>query len=320
MALATLLACLLAWLGSQAANAQDRPAGQRAGLTGGQTLGGAFQWSDEMVYQGWRIQRHGLLGHVRLIDPENRRQALGSYSTCFNTFQQVRGQLPPLPKHVVIVVHGLGASREFLQPMADYLQSNGHYHVVNYGYASTLKNIEESAVSFRKMLENLDTVESVDFVAHSLGNIIIRRTLYDLSQLPQSPANRIAMRRWVMISPPNHGAEAASKFQHQAMLKTFSNVLAGPVIEQLDPENGWPNIEKTLATPSFPFGIIKGGTGNPRGILEVIEGDDDGLLGPTTQELDGAQEIIQVNGIHQAMPRLKEVQGKCLNFLNTGKF
>ena len=48
------------------AHAPRRPV-RRAGAP---TLGGGFVWSDEVIYDDWRIQKHAVIGHYRLIDPQ----------------------------------------------------------------------------------------------------------------------------------------------------------------------------------------------------------------------------------------------------------
>ena len=71
---------------------------------GSKTLGGRFTWSDEVVYHDWRIQRSAVVGHYRLIDPEDRRYTFGTLEHCLEELEAVKlkYELPPLPKYVVI--------------------------------------------------------------------------------------------------------------------------------------------------------------------------------------------------------------------------
>ena len=87
---------------------------------GAKTLGGRFTWSDEVVYHGWRVQRHAVIGHYQLIDPKDRRKARGTLEHCLEELEAVKlkYELPPLPKEVVVVVHGLGASRQFMNKLS----------------------------------------------------------------------------------------------------------------------------------------------------------------------------------------------------------
>ena len=70
-------------------------------------LGG---WSDEVAFRNWKVQRHAIIGHSRLLDANGHRVTFGSYETCFAAFKDATKDLEPLPKRVVIVMHGLGAT------------------------------------------------------------------------------------------------------------------------------------------------------------------------------------------------------------------
>ena len=295
--------------------------GEQAGglfAAGVPTLGGRFVWSDEVVNHGWRIQKHAVIGYYRLLDASDRRQAFGSFDTCLAKLNEVKiaQKFPPNPKEVVIVLHGLGAGRQFMEGLSNYLEENGNLATINVGYPSTLEDIDSYAASLDSVIRHLDGVERVSFVAHSMGNIVIRRYLNTLSRLDPSMRPPIEFKRMVMISPPNHGAELADQWADNKLVE----MAAGKPLEQLAPSNGWPELERQLATPEFPFGIIVGGRGDAEGYLDAIPGDDDALLSIETSKLAGASDFIQTKGIHQLMPQYKEVRAATLNFLINGYF
>src|SRR6266566_2674020 len=72
------------------------------------TLGGEQFWSDELVYGQWRVQRHALSGHYRLLDPANVRRAWGADQQCRAALdEQKRLQaIPLLDGRAVITLHG----------------------------------------------------------------------------------------------------------------------------------------------------------------------------------------------------------------------
>jgi len=288
---------------------------------GRQTLGGAFAFSDEVVYQNWRIQKSAVIGHYRLIDPKDRLVERGSFEYCLEELEKIKieKKLAPLPKEVVIVLHGLGAFRQYMEPLSEYLEEEGDLSVVNVGYPSTKGHIGEHAKSLTSVIKHLDGVESVSFVAHSMGNIVIRHCLKDLASLPPSEQPEITYERFVMIAPPNHGAEVANQVANLNIAK-IAEMVAGEAVEQLDPHKGWPTLEKRLATPDFEFGIIVGGVGDDEGYLDFIPGDDDMLLSKETCKLAGASDFAQVKGIHQTLPKNEQVQSYTLRFLETGAF
>ncbi len=288
------------------------------GGIGTKTLGGRFVWSDEVIYDGFRVQKHSTIGHYRLIDPEDRRRTFGTYENCLEELENIKKteKLASLPKEVVIVVHGLGASRQFMDQLAEFLKENGHFNVINFGYPSTNGDIATHAASLVNVLKHLDGVETVSFVAHSMGNIVIRHALADLAELPTAEQPKLKFKRFVMIAPPNHGAEIADEFVDNKLANTF----AGEPLQQLAPSKGWESLEQRLAAPSFEFGIIAGGTGDNDGYLAAIPGDDDGLLSVATTRLSGASDFIVIKGIHQLMPKNEQVQDATLRFLEKGYF
>lgn len=95
-------------------------------------------------------------------------------------------------------------------------------------------------------------------------------------------------------------------------------ILAGEAAQQLAPHRGWPELEKTLSTPDFEFAIITGGRGDSVGVLSQLPGDDDGLLTLETTKLAGAADFVQVEGVHQLMPRNQQVREMTLRFLKHG--
>ncbi len=285
---------------------------------GTRTLGGRFTWSDEVVYQDWRIQKSAVIGHYRLLTPDDRRYTFGTLEHCKAELEKVKVEknLPPLPKEVVIVVHGLGASRQWMNSLSEYLEKEGGLTVVNVGYPSTLNDIGEHARSLSHVIRHLDGVETISFVAHSMGNIVIRHCLSDLASLPASAQPEITYKRFVMIAPPNHGATAADKLGENKLAQLFG----GEAVQQLAPSKGWHTLEQRLAIPSFEFGIIVGGTGDDEGYLDAIPGDDDMLLSVATSKLVGAADFAQVKGIHQTLPKNEQVQQYTLRFLQKGYF
>src|SRR5690349_18171564 len=73
------------------------------------TLGGEQFWSDELVYQGWRIQQNVLTQHYRLLDPLDIRRAWGTDAQCRAAFEEWkrRDNIQPPAGQAVITLHGL---------------------------------------------------------------------------------------------------------------------------------------------------------------------------------------------------------------------
>ena len=50
------------------------------------TMGGLLFWKDKAEIQGWRLQRHILTGHWRLLDPDDVRCAWGTNAKMVDIF------------------------------------------------------------------------------------------------------------------------------------------------------------------------------------------------------------------------------------------
>jgi pimeloyl-ACP methyl ester carboxylesterase len=304
-------------------NPKEKSGGQNSlGLDslrlGSRTLGGRFIWSDEVVFHGWRIQKNAVIGHYRLLDDRDRRHARGSLETCLTKLDEIKQtkKLPPMPPKVVIVLHGLVANRQMMAGLADFLKNKGKLTTVNVGYPSTMASIEEHALSLASVIQHLEGVREISFVAHSMGNLVIRHYLNDIELLTPAARPKVQFKRFVMISPPNHGATMAGNFADSKLVQAA----AGESLQQLAPNRKWPELEKRLATPNFDFGIIAGGTGDRDGYLQALPGDDDSLLTLETTKLAGASDFVQVKGIHQLLPQSKQVRLVTLRFLLKGYF
>ncbi len=283
---------------------------------GWKTLGGPVLWTDYVVHADWRIQKHVHQGHYRLLDARERRVASGSFEHCYQVFHQrrVSGQIEAMPRRIVILLHGLAGTRRLMGELGDYLNEQGGFYVINFGYASTKASIQELSVALENVVRNLDGVQEVSFVGHSMGNILVRHMLYRFQVHGNPPP--IAFHRMVMISPPNHGAYLADTIGQSRLVQ----LALGESVDQFAPNRGWPALEQQLLTPYFEFGIIAGGRGNDRGYLPRVAGDDDGLISLQTHMLDGASGFIQVGGLHQIMPRYASTKAATLRFLQYGHF
>jgi pimeloyl-ACP methyl ester carboxylesterase len=284
------------------------------------TLGGRTDWSDVVIFHDWRVQQHSVMGHYRLLDPQDRRVARGTLFDCLSRLYLIRDErkLAALPKEVVIVMHGLGGYRHRMQGMVDHLRDSG-FTVLNFGYASTRGDMGASARSLAEVVHFLTGVETVSFVTHSMGAVVVRRYLHDVAQRAPERRPQVVYKRFVMITPPNHGAEILDTIPNEGLMRLVAEQRGGAYAE-LSPVRGWPELAPTLATPDFEFGIIAGGTGNDRGYLAEVPGDDDGLLSVATMQLAGAADYLQTGGVHQLMPDYVEVRAATVNFLRYGYF
>jgi len=273
------------------------------------TLGGMQVWTDEFVFRGWRIQRNALTGHYRLLDAADRRQANGTYEECHERFETLRTDLAldPIKGRVVILVHGMTGQRSDLRELAVLLKENCQLTTIEFGYASTRASLDDHAAALAKVVERLGPdVDHIDFVGFSMGNLVIRRYLFDHED------DRV--QRFVMIGPPNQGAELANLWADHPLFLP----VVGAATYQMGP--GWEHTVKKLAVPRCEFGIIAGCGGRPDGYSAKLPGDDDLVVSVATTRLAGAHDTVELQSIHHFLPSHHRCREYVLRFLQKGHF
>lgn len=308
------LALLLALLASPAAAFPPGKPGEE--LLPMPTFGGQQSWSDELFFHQWRIQQNATGHDCRLLDSRGLRYAAGTYEQCLAVLEDVkrRQKLPPMAGKAVIVLHGLGRSHTNMETMAQYLRDNGHYTVFNVTYSSTRREVGQHARSLAHVIEHLDGITEINFVAHSLGNIVVRHYLGDQTdpQHGRRPDGRI--RRFVMLGPPNQGSIAAATLADNMLFR----YVAGPSGQQLGAQ--WAQIQPHLVTPACEFGIIAGGREDDKGFNPLLKGDNDGLVTVDSTKLAGAADFLVVPVLHSSLVDEPRVMRCALRFLEHGYF
>lgn len=316
------IACLLALIAAAVGlelKAEDEMSARSTGLPNVKlpTLGGKQLWADVHFFHGWRIQRDVLTDHYRLLSPKNVRQAWGSREACLAKLDEIRQkeQLPPMSGKAVVVLHGLGRSRDAMSRLATTLQKDGGYHVFNVGYPTLMGSIGDHAKTLDSVIRSLDGIEEINFVCHSLGNLVVRRWLYDTRD-PNTglPRENGRLGRMVMLGPPNQRPALASKVGRLRLAAT----IGGKAFREL--AEGWEAIAPTLVTPPIPFGIIAGGRGDDDGYNPLVPGDDDMIVSVDSTKLGGASDFVVLPVLHTFMMNDQTVQKYVLQFLKSGYF
>lgn len=320
----TLLCWLAIWCGWAGTAAADEPSegvepepGEPAAPKWKlRTLGGKQFWADELHFHAWRIQRNVLTGHHRLLDPRDQRHAWGTFDECHARLEAIKQdrKLPPMQGEAVIVLHGLFRSRTAMENMCAFLRDQGGYTVASISYPTTRGELRDHAQSLASVLAHLDGIDRIHFVAHSLGNLVIRHYLADATDpaTGRTPDSRIG--RFVMLGPPNHGAEIAGKL----IPLDVTGQIAGMAARQI--ARDWPGLEAKLATPACEFGILAGGRAGEQGFNPLLTGDNDLVVEVASTRLAGARDFRVLPVVHTVMMNDAKVQAFTLHFLQHGCF
>jgi hypothetical protein len=186
--------------------------------------------------------------------------------------------------------------------------------VLTIGYPSAMAEVEQHACGFARVLQNLEGVEEINLVGHSLGNIVTRRYLFgQFADLPDCKSDP-RIKRIVMVGSPNNGAQFAK-------LLTSNSIAEKLMIQPgLQLGVGWDALAEKLATPSVEFGIIAGGKGDGVGYNPLLEGDDDMVVTVAETRIPGARDFLLVPTLHTFMMDNEAVQKATLRFLEHGHF
>ena len=271
------------------------------------TLGGRQFWADVAHFHQWRIQENVLTRHYRLLDGADVRHAWGTLQQCRDALQAIRNErkLPPMEGEAVILLHGILRSSKSMLPMRQHLTDAG-YQTFSFDYPSTQVDIAQSAEYLHHVVESLEGVEKIHFVAHSMGGLVVR------AYLGAHQDSRIG--RLVMIATPNQGAELAD------LLKTNSlyRLIYGPAGQQLiTPVTG--AFIGDLAVPNVDFAVIAGGRLTDSGYNPFITGDDDGTVSVSSTRLAGASDSCVLPHLHSFLVRSPACQAATTLFLKEGR-
>ncbi len=280
------------------------------------TLGGIEFWADEQIRHGWRIQRNVITGHFRLLDEDNVRHAWGTAEQCQQALDTVARQQrwPATKGRVILVLHGLGSFRGRMQHVIDALAQLPDAEVYGVGYPSLMADVDSHATQLARVVSGFADAQEINFVGHSLGNIVVRRLL--AQQMEANPEGRHdeRIKRIVMIAPPNNGSLRAAAWADNPLFKT----VMGETGQQLGAK--WAELAKQLATPQCEFGIIAGARGDNNGWNFNIPGDDDGTISVTTTLLPGAADFVTVPVLHTLSESNPDVLKLTTTFMRQGYF
>lgn len=271
-----------------------------------QTLGGRQFWGDVQFFHGWRIQRNVFTGHHRLLDDKDWRHASGTLEHCREKLAEIRRdrQLPPMSGEGVLVLHGIVRSSKSIYRVTEHLRNEG-YTAFPVEYPSTQISIPEAAEQLNSIIENLEGIERLHLVGHSMGGLVIR------AWFAQHRDPRIG--RVVMLGTPNYGAEMADLFERNLLFR----VVFGPAGRQLVTSDS--GLIPQLPIPPCEFAVIAGGLGDGQGWNPLIPGDDDGTVAVRSVRLAGAADASVVPKLHHALLGDPGVSQQVVSFLKTAR-
>ncbi len=211
-------------------------------------------------------------------------------------------------QEIVMLLHGLARTSRSMKRMQKALTDAG-YAVHSMQYPSRKNTVQQLADEhLAPLLAQCQAAKParIHFVAHSLGNIVLRQ--YFASHRLEN-AGRI-----VMLAPPYQGSEVVDKLGSFSLFRWIN----GPAGLQLGTAgNSLPN---RLPAPPVEVGVIAG-TRSINWILSaLIPGINDGKVSVERTKLAGMKDFAAVNTAHPFIMRNPKVIALTLSFLRQGSF
>ncbi len=270
------------------------------------TLGGKQFWGDVQNRSGWRIQHNVITGHFRLVDSRDIRRAWGTQIACETELDSLFPSQPDADgrRTAVVVVHGIVRSSKSFAAMKQPLEQAG-YLVLDFDYPSTQVSVTGSANYLRGVIAKIEHVDTIHFVTHSMGGLLVRAYLAAEDRDPRCG-------RVVMLGTPNHGAAMATTMRGNWLYR----FIYGPAGQELP---GVANaFLESLPAPPGEFAIIAGASGTEQGWNPLLTGDDDGTVRVEETRLAGAADFMTVPCLHSWLMSDPTVIDATIRFLDQG--
>lgn len=209
-------------------------------------------------------------------------------------------------KDHVVLLHGLLRSSDSMGKMEKALSAAG-YKVSNIDYPSRKYPIEELAKKVRReIIEVSDDEDTLHFVTHSLGGILVRHIQ------KHEPLDNIG--KVVMLAPPNQGSEVVDKLGKWRLFRWIN----GPAGSQLGTDEE--GFVKSLGPVDFELGILTGDRSMNFILSLMIPGKDDGKVSVDNAKVEGMDDFMVVHTCHPYIMKNKTSIYQTVHFLHSGKF
>jgi len=214
----------------------------------------------------------------------------------------------------IFLLHGMGRSVASMLILAGRLQRVGHRPSL-FGYSVSRDKLGDISARFKehvRVVLSADAAEAAgvdagtdsgraplpySVVGHSLGNVVVRMTLPEMSP---------GLRRLVMLAPPNRPPVSARYLERNAVFRRLTQEAGRRLLD--------PDFFAALPPPGVPV-LVVAGTAGPRLPWLPFGGEpNDGVLLVSETHLAGARQL-EVDGYHTFLMNRRDVFHAVAGFL-----
>lgn len=209
-------------------------------------------------------------------------------------------------RYPVILVHGILGFPELFTLLEWRLNEEG-YKTHNFFYPSTEKSIREHGEDLAIWLKAQTKKDTILLITHSMGNLVAREMHHSHPEIP--------IYRWLMIAPPNQGAQSADLWSKIPFYRWWADT-PGQELRLTNKQASY----KQLPPPRCEFAIIAGGLKNDIGFSLLLDGDDDGKVRVEETKLPGYTDFMIIPQVHTGLLFSKDTFEQADHFFRTGRF
>ena len=200
----------------------------------------------------------------------------------------------------IVLVHGLWMKGQEMFLLRRRLRQAG-YRVYQFSYRSVTRDLGQNAARLDAFLQRVQG-ETVHFVAHSLGGLVVRRLFHDF---PQQRPGRI-----VTLGTPHTGSYVADRLSRSGLFRTLLGSSLVPLTGDLHPWSGGRDLGSIAGTLSVGVGWL----------VRDLSKPNDGTVAAAETRMENMTDHLLVHTSHMAMLFSKRVAEQVLHFLRHGCF
>ncbi len=201
----------------------------------------------------------------------------------------------------VVLIHGLFMNGWDMSLLRSRIADAG-YSTYQFSYHSTSANVEEITSELNEFIENIHS-ETIHYVGHSLGGLVIR---HFLKRYPNTPNGRV-----VTLGSPHNGSNAAHFLnRYEFTSKILGESLNTGLLGNAPPWSGRRELGSIAGNVGFGMGVI----------FPDLKEPNDGTVSVDETKLENMAEHLLIPTSHTGLLLSKSAADQTLYFLKHVRF